>query len=227
MNFLLIFKRFKLTLLASLACLQFSAIANTTDWKVWKQQKTLSVSSRRSNIDNLTEIKATVMVKSTISGFLSFIQDLDNTPKWLTNADESEIIKVISATEHIFTVNFSAIWPLKARHLQLHSTYWQNNDLSVEIELTDDFTVKNKTDNSVRAKVHQSHWLIIPNLTESKEKQLTIEYTFIADSGGKVPRWLADQLALKSTLKSMKKIRQLLPESKWQLHKTSGIKELQ
>ncbi len=214
-------------LLALFVCLHFSTFADTTDWKVWKQQKSLSISSRQSNIENFTEIKATAIVKSTLSGFLFFIQNVDNTPKWLTNAYKSEIIKVISTSEHIFTVNFSAIWPLKARYLQLHSKYQQNNDLSIEIELTDDFTIEDKTSNSVRAKVHHSHWLITPSLTENKEKQLTIEYTFIADSGGKAPRWLTDQLALKYIFKSMKKIRQQLPKSKWQLHQTSEIKELQ
>lgn len=125
---------FKLSLLLLFVCLPFLTIANTVNWKVWKQQESLSISSRQSSIENLTEIKATAVVKSSLSGFLLFIQDVDNTPKWLTNAYQSQIINVISTNEHIFTVNFSAIWPLKARHLQLHSTFWQKKDLSVEIK---------------------------------------------------------------------------------------------
>ena len=128
-------------------------------WKTWKKSKNLSVSSRVSTIDNLTEIKATALVNSSLSGFLLFIEDVNNTPNWLTNANHSEVISQLSATESIFIVTFSAIWPLKARHLQLHSTYWQNNDLSVEIQLQDDFSIDMAHSDAVRIKFYNGHWL--------------------------------------------------------------------
>ncbi|WP_136038006.1 hypothetical protein [Candidatus Colwellia aromaticivorans] len=195
-------------------------------WKKWKQSKHLNVSSRISTIDQLTEIKVTALVNSSLSGFLLFIQDVKNTPAWLTNASSSKVVKNFSATEHIFTVNFSAIWPLKPRHLQLHSHYWQNSDLSVEIQLKDDFSVEIEHKNTVRVKFYEGHWLLTPILNNKQQKQLIIEYTFIADGGGEMPKWFADQLALKSILKSMKKMNQQLPQSKWQQQTIPGITEL-
>jgi len=195
-------------------------------WKKWKQSKYLSVSSRISTIENLTEIKVTALVNSSLSGFLLFIQDVNNTPAWLTNASGSKVVKHISATEHIFTVSFSANWPLKPRHLQLHSHYWQNKDLSVEIQLKDDFSVEVEHSDAVRVKLYQGHWLLTPTLNNQQQKQLIIEYTFIAESGGELPKWFADQLALKSILKSMKKLSLLLPKSKWQQQAIPGITEL-
>ncbi|PHR85457.1 MAG: hypothetical protein COA59_00385 [Colwellia sp.] len=198
----------------------------TSPWKTWKQYKNLSVSSRESTIDKLTEIKATALVNSSLSAFLLFIQDVDNTPTWLTNASNSKVIKHLSSTEHIFTVNFSVIWPLKPRYLQLHSNYWQNSDLSVEIQLKDDFSVDIEHSNAMRIKFYQGHWLITPILNNEQQKQLIIEYTFIADNGGELPKWFADQLALKSILKSMKKMSLQLPQSKWQRQTIPGIIEL-
>lgn len=195
-------------------------------WKKWKQSKRLSVSSRISTIDHLTEIKATALVNSSLSGFLLFLQDVNNTPAWLTNASDSKVIKHISATEHIFTVSFSAIWPLKPRYLQLHSHYWQNKDLSVEIQLKDDFSVDIEHKDAVRVKFYQGHWLLIPTLNNQQQKQLSIEYTFTADNGGEMPKWLADQLTLKFILKSMKNMSLQLPQSKWQLKTIPGITEL-
>ena len=195
-------------------------------WKEWKQSKNLSVSSRVSTIDNLTEIKVTAIVNSSLSGFLLFIEDVSNTPTWLTKASSSKIVKIISPTEHIFTVNFSAIWPLKPRHLQLHSKYWQNNDLSIEIQLKDDFSLDLEHKDAVRVKFYQGRWLLTPVLTNKKQKQLSIEYTFTADNGGEMPKWLADQLTLKFILKSMKNMSLQLPQSKWQLKTIPGITEL-
>ncbi len=212
-----------------IACsVQAASLTSELPWKKWKQSKNLSVSSRASTIDNLIEIKATALVNSSLSGFLLFLQDVDNTPTWLINASSSKIIKHYSATEHIFTVNFYAIWPLKTRYLQLHSHYWQNNDLSVEIQLKDDvdIDVDIKHSNAVRIKFYQGHWLLTPIINDEQQKQLIIEYTFIADSGGKIPKWFVNQLALKSIFKSMKKMSQKLPQSKWQRRTISGITEL-
>jgi hypothetical protein len=144
----------------------------------------------------------------------------------LANVKNSKTLKKLSATEQIFTIDFSAIWPLKPRYLQLNSHFWQNSDLSVQIELEDDFSSYIENSNAVRVTLHKGQWLITPQLSSSKQKQLIIEYTFIADNGGDIPRWLADQLALKSILKSMKKLSILLPQPKWQKQSIAGIDEL-
>ena len=203
-----------------------ASLTASNSWKVWKKSKNLSVSSRVSTINQLTEIKATALVNSSLSGFLLFIQDVNNTPEWLTNASSSKIIKVFSATENIFIINFAAIWPLEPRYSQLHSHYWQNSNLSVEIQLEDDFSIDIAHPNAVRIKFYEGHWLLTPTINNEHQKQLIIEYTFIADSGGELPKWFADQLALKSILKSMKQISLQLPQSKWQQQTIPGITEL-
>lgn len=201
-------------------------LASAPPWTQWKKSTNLSVSSRVSTIDKLTEIKTTAIVNSSLSGFLLFIEDVNNTSAWLTNATSSKIVKQLSATDHIFTVNFSAIWPLKPRHLQLHSHYWQNDDLSVEIKLKDDFSVDIEHSDAVRIKFYEGHWLLTPIINNKQQKQLLIEYRFIADNGGEMPKWFADQLALKSILKSIKKLSLQLPKSKYQQKIIPGITEL-
>jgi len=216
-----------ITLVINGACIvQAASLTPQYPWKTWKQSKNLSISSRVSAIDQLTEIKATALVNSSLSGFLLFIQDVNNTPEWLTNASSSKIIKVFSATENIFTINFAGIWPLEPRYSQLHSHYWQNSDLSVEIQLEDDFSIDIAHSDAVRVKFYEGHWLLTPIINKEHQKQLIIEYIFIADSGGKLPKWFADQLALKSILKSMKQISLQLPQSKWQQQKIPDITEL-
>jgi len=217
-------------------------------WQLWKDNSQQSVSYRPAviekgnNTDNhsvahqLIEIKATAKVYSSISGFLTFIQDVDNTPNWLVNASNSKVIKQYSIRENSFYITLAKIWPLQARILLLHSTYWQNADLSVEIKLTDD--LNNNTDylteidvkEYLPVKIHSAHWKITPTLVVSDDKTKTallIEYVFIADGRGDTPKWLADHLALKSIWKSMKNIRRLLPDEQWQHQQAIlGITEL-
>jgi hypothetical protein len=221
-------------------------------WKTWKESSQQSVSYRSVTVDNssdtdndiatrqLIEIKATAKVNSSLSSFLLFIQDVENTPNWLVNANKSKIIKQYSATENSFYITLFKIWPMQARVLLLHSTYWQNPDLSIEINLVDDmfnlnepaeFIADLKLNEYLPVKIHSAHWKIIPTLIINNDKpqgqtELFIEYIFVADGRGDTAKWLADHLALKSIWKSMRNIRRQLPDEKWQQQTVKGITEL-
>ncbi|AAZ27070.1 hypothetical protein [Colwellia psychrerythraea] len=218
-------------------CLSF-ANASEIPWKLWKKTSAQSVSYRPAIIndqtdDKLIEIKATATVKSSISGFLFFLQNVDNTQHWLVNASESKIIKQYSATENSFYIKLTKIWPLQARILILNSLYWQNDDLSVEIKLTDAVNVEDymllavsNLKDYLQVKTHSAHWKIMPKQSEEEGSEIAIEYIFIADGRGETPKWLADHLALKSIWKSMRNIRRQLPKEKWQQQTIKGITEL-
>ncbi|TWX65955.1 hypothetical protein ESZ36_16775 [Colwellia demingiae] len=228
-----------LIILLLFSCLHL-AYAAQVPWKLWNKSSSQSVSYRPAKIDThtddkLIEIKATATVHSSISGFLLFLQDVNNTQNWLINAGESKIIKQYSAKENSFYIKLTQVWPLEPRILMLHSTYWQNDDLSVEINLTDaesalvnDFMslAVSNLDDFLQIKTHSAHWKIIPKYSEEEGSEILIEYIFIADGRGDTPKWLADHLALKSIWKSMRNIRRQLPKEKWQQQTVEGITEL-
>jgi len=199
-------------------------------WKKWQKTNTLSVSYRPTKNASLIEIKASATVKSNIAGFLLFIQDVENTPKWLANATSSKVLEQISIDENIFTVNFSGFLFVKPRKIIVRSHYWQNNDLSVEISVQSENILNQNNDNdsknTVIAHIHSAHWVLTPFIDKSNQKQLNIEYSFIADSGGDMPEWLTQHMALKLIWKTMKNIMRQLPKSHWQQKSLSNIKEL-
>ncbi|ALO34620.1 hypothetical protein CMT41_07745 [Colwellia sp. MT41] len=220
-------------------------LASQNPWKTWKQTSEQSVSYRTAahtgkTDKNLIEIRATATVHSSIAGFLLFLQDVSNTPNWLVNASESEIIKQYSAKEHSFYIKLAKIWPFMPRILILNSSYWQNDDLSVEINITDISAMKTdkrsplaltNIEDYLKVKVHHAHWKITPKRPEDNDAsikltELYIEYIFTADGRGNTPKWLADHIALKSIWKSMRNIRRQLPEEKWQQQAIKGITEL-
>lgn len=198
-------------------------------WQLWDKNNAISVSYRDADIADLTEIKASVIVDSSLSGFLLFIQDVANTPNWLVSSTKSTLIKQLATNEHLFSIEFEKIWPLKPRLLTLHSTYWQNSDLSLDISLKaglrKEYSNK-KLERFIVVHLYRAHWSIVPTLTKQGIPQLHITYTFLADGAGDSPKWLIDHFALKSMFKSMKNLRKQLPTSKWQLLHIKGIKEL-
>jgi len=231
-------KNFTLLLTLLLCSSQSFANASEKPWKLWKKNSSQSVSYRTVILDGtiekkLIEIKATVRVRSNMSAFLAFLQDVDNTQNWLINASESKIIEQYSTKESSFYIKLTKIWPLQPRILMLHSAYWQNDDLSVEIQLSDAISVEDSMFSSVvnfddylQVKIHSAHWKITPKRLKGNDTEIFIEYIFIADGRGDTPKWLADHFSLKSIWKSMRNIRRQLPQEKWQQQNVKGISEL-
>ncbi|MBU2870931.1 hypothetical protein [Colwellia sp. E2M01] len=221
-------------LLSSLIFVFFShnIFANTTPaltadvpWKVWQENNEQSVSYRPVTLqdEQLIEIRATAKVKSSLSGFLYFLETVTNTPNWVVNATESKILTQHTTANTTFYIKMTTMWPFKPRVLLLNSQYWQNDDLSLHIKITDitpesvqQKMLANDIDVTeyLQVKVHDAYWQIAP--IKDNPAEILIEYVFIADGRGKIPSWLADHVALKSIWKSMRNLKQYLPDEKWQ-----------
>lgn len=189
-------------------------------WKLWRTNDAFKVSYRINNITNLVEIKAQARFDSTLSGFLYFIEDLNLTPDWLDNASSAELIEEVSHNEHIFNIKFKSIWPFLSREMVVHSTYWQNEDLSIDI-LVEDAKNISKTQNVVRMQVLSAHWKIEP----IQPKQIDITYQFMIDPKGNVPQWLAKPMTLRGIWSSLQNMKEQLPKSRYQQDTKANINE--
>lgn len=194
---------------------------DSTSWKNWKESDKLSVVYRSSQYKNLIEIKAYAKLTSSLSGFIYFIEDLKQMPLWLDNAESASIIEQITINENIFITHFNGLWPVSAREMVVHSRYWQNNDLSVEIDVDDAGTSIEKNKGFVRMQVHSAHWKIIPTALG----QIEVTYQFVVDPRGNIPQWLAKPMTLNGIWTTLNNLREQLPNSKWQQIHKPGIKE--
>ena len=192
-------------------------------WKTWRESQQLKVSYRPSGYKDLIEIKAQATLNSTLSGFIYFIEDLPNMPNWLDNAESAEILEQFTVSENIFITRFNGLWPVSAREMIVHSRYWQNDDLSLEIAVIDanDFIAKHKK--TVRMKVHNAHWKLIP----TSANQINISYQFIVDPKGNIPQWLTKTMTLNGIWTTLNNLQEQLPKSHWQQKKKSHIQEIQ
>ena len=213
-------------------CSIFPALGSQTgqNWHLSKQSVTTAVYYRNIDKRDLIEVKAQVVVSSSLSGFLLFMQDTDQTNQWLDNAQESKIIKKLTPTSSILKTTFSGFWPVSARMMLVKNTYWQNEDLSVEVN-----TVNAKkeqferydgeydgTEALILIDVISAHWTLIP----ITPKKLIVNYQFIVDAKGSIPHWIVNKMALKSTWKTLENLRKALPISRWQASSLSNISEL-
>ena len=187
-------------------------VLNDHLWKTWKQTHNIHVAYYKSNNSPLIEIKVNAIMQSSLSGFLLFIQDTKNMPIWLDNAESSKVLEHISAQENIFVVNFKSFWPVSERYMIINSRHWQNDDLSVEIQVEDIDDKIYLQNNMIKIEVIKAHWLIEP----ADNGNINVTYTVIADPKGIIPRWIVKRISLNSLWNTMHDMSEQLPLSNWQ-----------
>lgn len=209
--------------LFSLSFSSFSADESTSkeQWKTWRTHNNMSLHFVEDIESTFIKVKATLKVKSTLSGFLLFIQDTDNISNWLDNAEKTNVIKQIASNENIFSTYFSAVWPFEQRDIVVQTRYWQNDDLTIEISVNDASSEIMPHKGYIRMNMLYAHWKIKP----LDDGNIYIEHQLLVDPKGSMPNWLANNITLRSMWKTMLNIQMLLPDSSWQRYKLNGIIE--
>ncbi len=218
-----LFGLFSLSSLAAENNSQSKDKSKNESWQVWRQDAELKVSYRTSQYNDLLEIKAQAQVASSLAGFMYFLEDLALLPVWLDNAESAKIINQITANENIFITRFKGLWPVSAREMVVHSHYWQNDNLSVEIAVKDASDSIIATKNTIRMQVLKAHWLVVP----TKTSQIEISYQFIVDPKGNIPQWLTKPMTLNGIWTTLNNIREQLPNSPGQQKSRADIQEWQ
>ncbi|WP_448555508.1 START domain-containing protein [Thalassotalea montiporae] len=171
---------------------------------------------------HLAHIRAELTVRSSLSGFLLFLQDYDNIPNWLDNAYHSELISQESPTRNIFITYFEGIWPVKPRDMVIDTEFTQQPDLSINIDVKDASNEIPLSNDIVRVSVLHANWLIKPI---ERLGYIHIAYEFSVDPNGAIPVWLVNQMTVNSVWQTMRNIEQQLPASQWQQFHINSIKE--
>ena len=213
-------------------------------WRLERSKENLKIYSAESDVGSILSIKAELEVESTLSGFLLFLQDTENIPNWLDNANYSQVLSQISQSKNRFVTYFDGVWPVKPRHMVIESEIVQNDDLSIDIFVTDSnfkdegekLVAENKK--SIKITVHHAHWHISP-ITTAKAKsnhnatsqdtpqntRLLIAYQFQVDPNGALPSWLVNRMTVSSIFTTMNNLAYLLPISEWQQYQIPHINE--
>lgn len=195
--------------------------SNKEPWKVWRKDAELEVSYRTSKYNGLIEIKAQAQLASTLAGFISFIEDLTQLPHWLDNTESAKTISQNAINENTFITQFKGLWPIAARDIVVHTRYWQNDNLSLEIAVTDASETIALTKDIIRMQLLKAHWHIVP----TNVNQISIKYQFIVDPKGNVPQWLTKPMTLNGIWTTLNNLRDQLPNNKWQQKNRVDIKE--
>lgn len=200
-----------------------SNVLEETIWTTWKENDDIKIVYHKTKNSPLIEIKVNATIKSTLSGFLLFILDTDNIPQWLTKASSSQVLESYSPQENLFITYFESYWPVSERYMLVNSRHWQNDDLSLEIEVQDVHDKEYLDHDKIKIEIIKAHWRIEP----TENNHINITYTIIADPKGVIPFWLTKRISLNGLWKTMENMHAQLPISTWQMHQLPDIVEKQ
>lgn len=199
--------------------LSFSVMS--AEWQLEEQQDNVSVFSRETD-SGYAEVRAVTQVKSHFIALLVLLDDTDACPTWIAHCQRVETLDWFGATERTVHTFFKAPWPVTNRDMVTHSIATideQSRTLTIDVEDRGD---RHSTlSYYVRMKGVRGQWRVTPLEGETIE----IVYQGYGEAAGSLPRWLANNLLVSSTLETFVNLRKVIQYEKYQRAAAAQITE--
>jgi len=189
-------------------------------WDLWSERDGVRV-FKKASASGYLEVRATTEVRSSLSAFVALLHDTVRVPDWMESVSEITVIKDIDQRSNVVLTRFKTPWPVADRDMVTYSEYHQPSPCSLVLEISDVHDVIPEQDNYVRILDVSTRW----TLTKSSDGNTQIEYLAYANPSGNLPAWIANRATLKETLKSLRALRKVLTEDRYQNQLIEGISE--
>lgn len=190
--------------LALIALISIS-IFSQPNWELKKEKDGIKVYLANSDDSKVKQFKVEAFVKATPQEIADAVVDLENNYKWFVNVEKAQLLEQLGKGEFIFRQIIRVPFPFKNREV---IEYCAVNDLSnggIRIDLKEDSTFIPESDKYIRMPISRGYWILTP-----AEDGTNIEYSFLADPGGNIPAWIANQFIVNDPFKTVKGLREYL-----------------
>lgn len=197
-----------------------SAQSNGDEWIYKGVKDGVKVFYRKKT--DIYELKLVTSIQTSLSGIIQLFNEVENYPQWGYKVRESRLLKRISETEIIYYSRLDFPWPLDDRDLIFHSKLEQDpftkRVTSTSVSLPDYLPTY---DGVVRIREANTKWILIPG----SGNWLYVEYYLHSDPGGSIPDWAVNLGIDMGPRETIKNLRTLLQQQKYQTIKLAHIKE--
>lgn len=212
--------RYALTTALLFCILSASFAQNSNDWVFKNDKNGVKVYYRKTS--DVYELKLVTSIKSSLSGLITLLSEVDNYPKWGYKVAESKLLSQTSETESVYYSRLDFPWPLDDRDIIMYNRVEQD-PVSRKIVASSKavpayIPVK---DGIIRINTAKTVWTIIPG----PGGWLYVEYYIYSDPGGSLPDWLVNMAIDVGPRETIKNIREFVVQPKYQTAKLAYIKE--
>ncbi len=180
-------------------------------WKLVKNKDGIKVYTRSISNSDLNELKAEILVHSSLNAIMALLRDIPNFKDWVYHCKESHELK--KTGNEVYYYQYTSVpFPISDRDLIIHSSWSQDEHTKVIYingEGHPNFIPAKK--GVVRIQKFKSRWNLVPK----GKGEVLIEYEISVDPAGWVPSWLVNLSAVEGPYETCKNLRNILKSAKY------------
>ena len=189
-------------------------------WSLRKDKEGVKVYYRQTT--DVYEIKLATSLKIPLSGLIQLFAEVDNYPKWGYKVMESRLLQKISDTEMYYYSRLDFPWPMNDRDLIMHTKLTQDPTTRRVIatsEAVPDYLPVVK--DVERMRTAHTQWTLAPGAGG----WVYVEYYIYSHPSGSIPDWLVNMAIDVGPRETIKSIRNIIQQQRYQTAKLAYIKE--
>lgn len=199
-----------LYLILSLLVFSFQTNAQNQSWKLVKESKDIKVYYRTMPGSEIKEVKIITTFEASLSTIVSVLTNVNDYPKWVYGAMESNVINRISANEMYYYNKLDFPWPLSDRDIVIHTHIKQDPKSKTVISISEaNPTLLSTKKDLIRMKEFNSQW----TFTLIGNKVLG-EYKFKSNPGGNIPPWMINLALDEGPVRTIENFKKVILETK-------------
>lgn len=194
------------TLLSIIAVL--AVFQSEPDWKLKKEGDGIKVFVAGAETSEYKQFKVEAEIAATPREIVDAVTDLENNYKWFYGVEKGEMIESYTKYNYLFKQVVEVPFPFQDRQVVQLCTVKELAGGAIRIDLEHKNKAIPEDDDYVRMPFAVGYWVLTP-----KGNKTVVEYSFLADPGGNIPAWLANQFIVDNPFKTIKALREFLKDA--------------
>ncbi len=184
----------------------FAALgAGQPTWELAKEKDGIKVYLADAENTSIKQFKVLAFIAASPKAIADAVSDIDNNYKWFENVEKASLVSRASANDFIYKQVVNVPFPMQDREVvqRVVRTQLAGGVIRIDLKEKNDATPKNN--DYVRMPMVRGYWLLKPEKGGTQ-----VEYSFLADPGGAIPGWLANQFIVEGPFKTIAALRKYL-----------------
>ena len=200
-------------------------------WQLIKDQDAIQIYSTKVQGARIKSAKGEVTITASLDEILAVLENIQLLPRWLYKCKSAKTIKQVDIVERYDYIYSDMPWPSWDRDVIVRSIFQQNpNTKVVTVSFDTSPSMVALKQRVVRVKQMTGRMVLTPKVIKKDNnksiKMTKIIYEVNADPGGKIPKWLVNDMISDFPFYSLKNLRALVMKKKVMKHKTISPKSV-
>jgi hypothetical protein len=199
-----------------------AAALHADDWKLRKDKTGIQIFTRDVPGSKFKEFKAVTEVDASMAGVLKLMEDIDSFTQWYPNLREMRLVKVLNRREVLLYQVMKVPFPAKDRDSFFKVAFLHDTAMNASIlRLSSAWDYEPERKGVVRVKIVSGSWTFIP---VKNREAVTVTYQLHSEPGGSLPPWMANSAVVRRPFKVIKKMKEMLKNSRYRDAKMSELR---